>query len=333
MSQIAILGAGSWGTALAIVLARNGQSVRLWGRDELVSIQSSRYNQRYLPGIYLPDLIEIAPDFSKAIEGVRDVLIAVPSEAFRSIIQTLHSLRPDHIRISWATKGLDDQKNQLLHEVVLETYSKTIPLAVLAGPSFAKEVAAGLPTAITLTSNDPAFANDLAACFHHRHFRVYKQDDLIGVQIAGAVKNCLAIATGISDGLGFGANARAALITRGLAEMTRLGLAMGGKQETFMGLAGVGDLVLTCTDDQSRNRRFGYAMGQGKKIEEAEQAIGQVVEGKRTAFKVLALAKHYSVAMPIIEQVCAVLQGRISSRESVEYLFSREPRHEKIIPY
>jgi glycerol-3-phosphate dehydrogenase (NAD(P)+) len=215
--------------------------------------------------------------------------------------------------------------------VVLEIYKKKPSLAVLAGPSFAKEVALGLPTAVTLTSDSPDFAKDLAGRFHGRYFRVYTQQDLVGVQICGAVKNCLAIAAGISDGLGYGANARSAIITRGLAEMTRLGLSMGGLQNTFMGLAGVGDLVLTCTDEQSRNRRFGYALGKGNNIEQAEKSIGQVVEGKLNAFNVSRLAKSYQVEMPIVEEVCAVLEGKVSPLLSVERLFARDPRSEDIV--
>lgn len=228
-------------------------------------------------------------------------------------------------RIAWATKGLDAEKNQLLHQVVLEIYGGTPSLAALAGPSFAKEVALNLPTAVTLASNDPLFAGDLCTRFHGHYFRVYTQKDLIGVQVCGAVKNCLAVAAGISDGLGYGANARSALITRGLAEMSRLGIAMGGERDTFMGLAGVGDLVLTCTDTQSRNLRFGLAIGKGSHIEAAEQAIDQVVEGKLNAFHTLALAKAYHLEMPIIEQVCYVLEGKVTPSQSVEQLFSRDP--------
>lgn len=330
MSPIAVLGAGSWGTALAILLSRNGQQVRLWGRNNSIKeMQSSRTNTAYLPGIKLPSSIEIFSDFKKAIEGCQDIFIVVPSHAFREVINLLYSNPPNNIRIAWATKGLDAAKNKLLHEVVFEIYQSTkIPIAVVAGPSFAKEVAEGLPTAVTLTSNDQQFAKDLTKRLHGNHFRVYTQTDLIGVQICGAVKNCLAVATGISDGLGLGANARSALITRGLAEMARLGLAMGGEQETFMGLAGVGDLVLTCTDNQSRNRRFGFAIGSGVNPEEAEKSIGQVVESKSNTIHVLALAKQYKVEMPITEQVGKVLAGSITPLESLEALFSREPKPE-----
>lgn len=331
MSPITILGAGSWGTALAILIAKNGQRVRLWGRDDYVEeMIFSRTNDQYLPNITLPKEIEIYTDFHSSIEGVDDVLIVVPSHAFRSIVKLLYEYRPDNLRIAWATKGLDATKNQLLHEVVFEIYRAEIPVGILGGPSFAKEVAAGMPTAVTLTSNDNGFEEDLIQRLHGHHFRVYTQPDLIGVQVCGAVKNCLAVATGISDGLGYGANARSALITRGLSEMARLGLAMGGQQETFMGLAGVGDLVLTCTDDQSRNRRLGFAIGRGVNIKEAEESIGQVVEGKLNAFNVLALAQEYNIEMPIIEQVCAVLKGNITPFESVDRLFAREPKKEQI---
>lgn len=329
MTPITLLGAGSFGTALAMHLARNGQQVRLWGRDDfLPEIAKSRRNERYLPGLSLPDLVAIETDFEKAVATADDLLIVVPSHAFRGIIEDVYKLRPNNVRIAWATKGLDSEKNQLLHDVVFEIFQKKIPIAVLAGPSFAKEVAMGLPTAVTLTSNDAAFEKDLTHYFHGHHFRVYKQTDLIGVQICGAVKNCLAVACGISDGLGYGANARCALITRGLTEMARLGLAMGGQQATFLGLAGVGDLVLTCTDDQSRNRRFGLALGRGEGINAAEKNIGQVVEGKTNAFMVLSLAKHYQVEMPITELVVAVLQDKITPLACVEKLFSREQKTE-----
>jgi glycerol-3-phosphate dehydrogenase (NAD(P)+) len=330
MKSITILGAGSWGSALAIQLARNGCHVKLWGRgDSVRTMQASRCNERYLPNTFLPEGIDIYLDFEQAVSGVQDILIAVPSDGFSKLVRALHALRPEKIRLAWATKGLSPE-NQLLHEVVFQVYNENLPIAIIAGPSFAREVASGLPTAITLTCNDTPFEQDLVTCLHGQRFRVYLQHDFIGVQICGAVKNCLAIATGISDGLGYGANARAALITRGLAEMTRLGLAMGGQQETFMGLAGLGDLVLTCTDNQSRNRRFGYAVGQGVNIEQAEKDIGQVVEGKYNAVKVMALAKHYQVEMPITEQVSKVLEGEVAPYESVEKLFARQPKKENI---
>lgn len=315
---ITVLGAGSWGTALASHIGRGGHLVRLWGRDDYVKEMTvSRCNKYYLPDLIIPDTVTVLSDFNEAVKEVRDILVAVPSHAFRSIINQLHTLRPNGVRIAWATKGIDSEKNQLLHDVIKEIYGPTIPLAIIAGPSFAKEVAANLPTAVTLTCNDADFSHDLIQRLHSQHFRVYFQDDFIGVQIAGTIKNCLAVAAGISDGLGYGANSRAALITRGLSELTRLGLAMGGRAETFMGLAGVGDLVLTCTDKQSRNLRFGYALGQGASVSEAEQSVGQVVEGKTNAIHVMALAKQYQVEMPITQQVCDVLSGKTTPYESV----------------
>lgn len=329
-SPIAVLGAGSWGTALAILLARNGQTIRLWGRGDYVQkMVTSRHNTRYLPDAYLPPQVQVFTDFRAALDGVQDVLITVPSHAFRLIVKELHQNFPENIRIAWATKGIDPDTNQLLSHVVFELYQREIPIGVLAGPSFAKEVAMGLPTAVTLASNDPSFAQAIISKFHGPTFRVYTQSDLIGVQICGAVKNGLAVATGISDGLGLGANARAALITRGLAEMARLGTAMGGQHETFMGLAGLGDLVLTCTDNQSRNRRFGIGIGKGLPMDSVEQNIGQVVEGRQNSLMVLALAKKYHIEMPIIEHVCQVLQGVITPTEAVEKLLAREQKQER----
>lgn len=325
---ITILGAGSWGTALAILLARSGRPVRLWGRGDYVEeMKISRCNKRYLPDVALPDNIEIFTDFAAAIANINDVLIAVPSHAFRSVVTDLQQLKPSNIRIAWATKGLDPESNQLLHQVVFEICGE-IPIAILAGPSFAREVAIGLPTAVTLTTNNILFGKDIISRLHSQNFRIYTQPDLIGVQICGAIKNGLAVATGISDGLRLGANARAALITRGLAEMARLGVAMGGHQETFMGLAGLGDLVLTCTDNQSRNRRFGFALGQGIDIKKAEEDIGQVVEGKQNALMVYKLANQYQVEMPIIESVCKVLQQQMTPAKAVEKLLSRGQKQE-----
>jgi glycerol-3-phosphate dehydrogenase (NAD(P)+) len=328
---ISVLGAGSWGTALAILLARNSQNVRLWGRGDYVGEMAKTHcNQCYLPDVVLPQSLQILTDIQEAMHDVRDVLIAVPSHAFRQMMIQVAQYASKNIRIAWATKGLDPETHHLLHEVVVEIFGH-LPMAILAGPSFAKEVAKGLPTAITLASNDEGFSHDLLQRLHSHSFRVYTQADLIGVQVCGAVKNVLAVATGISDGLNLGANARAALITRGLAEMVRLGKAMGGESETFMGLAGLGDLVLTCTDDQSRNRRFGFAVGRGADIEQAERSIGQVVESRRNAFEVLALAKQLQVDMPITEQVCCVLQQKINPNEAVRALLEREQKPERLL--
>jgi glycerol-3-phosphate dehydrogenase (NAD(P)+) len=337
---IAVLGAGSWGTALAIQLARNGQPTLLWGHDpqHLAQINTERCNRRYLPGIDLPDHLTPEPNLHLILEQVRDILIVVPSQAFRSVLEDIvdwHQandvgLDSDQRRIVWATKGLDPNNGRLLHETAVEIVGKTIPLAVLSGPTFAAEVAAGMPTAITLACRDVDFSAALLARLHDDRFRVYTNDDLIGVGLGGAVKNVLAIAAGIADGLQFGANSRAALVTRGLAEMMRLGVAMGGERETFMGLAGLGDLVLTCTDNQSRNRRLGLALAVGQTVEAAQSAIGQVVEGVTAAREVRHLAEQYGVEMPIVDQVYRVLYQHLPIDEAVVALFSRQPREEQV---
>jgi glycerol-3-phosphate dehydrogenase (NAD(P)+) len=277
-APIAVLGAGSWGTALAIQLARNGNPTRLWG--------------------------------------------------FAETLDRLAGLLPDNARLAWATKGLEPDSGRLLSELAAERLPGITALAVLSGPTFAREVAAGLPTAITVAANRKAFADALSRRLHAGAFRTYTSRDLVGVQLGGAVKNVLAIAAGIADGLGFGANARAALITRGLAEMLRLGRAMGARRDTFMGLAGLGDLVLTCTDDQSRNRRFGLALGRGTPTDRALAEIGQVVEGRGTAREVRRLAGRHEVEMPIVEQAYRVLWESCPPRDAVHALLARTPKVE-----
>lgn len=330
-SPIAVLGAGAWGSALAILLARNGQSVRLWSNDpkQISEIYHKHTNQRYLPGITFPDNVQFYAELDKALSGVQDILIAVPSVGFRNTLQQIKKIATNNVRIISGTKGLDPETGKLLHEVVQEIFGN-IPIAILSGPSFAKEVALGLPTAVTLANNDPQFAKDIIQRFHNAAFRVYTSKDLIGVQVCNSVKNVLAVAVGTSDGLGFGANARCALITRGLAEMARLGMAMGGKLETCMGLAGVGDLVLTTTDDQSRNRRFGVAIGKGKTVQEAREEIGQVVEGADNAVKVYELAQRMKVVMPITEQVYRILYEKLPPLEAMKALLARELKEESI---
>ncbi|HEY5720448.1 MAG TPA: NAD(P)H-dependent glycerol-3-phosphate dehydrogenase, partial [Gammaproteobacteria bacterium] len=280
-APIAVLGAGSWGTALAIRLAHNGNPTRLWGHDpdEVAPLARDRVNARYLPGAPFPAGLDATADLAAALAGVRDVLVAVPSHAFAETLGRLAGHAPAGMRVAWATKGLEPETGRLLSEVAAERLPAAQALAVVSGPTFAREVAAGLPTAVTVAANRRAFADALTRRLHAETFRAYTSRDLVGVQLGGAVKNVLAIAAGIADGLGFGANARAALITRGLAEMLRLGRALGARRDTFMGLAGLGDLVLTCTDDQSRNRRFGLALGRGTPPARALAEIGQVVEG------------------------------------------------------
>ena len=328
---IAILGAGSWGTALALHLSRRGQIVHLWTSDEkhAAVLQTERANNRYLPGHPFPDTLLPMTKLPAAIDKVNDVLIAVPSVGFRNTIIQLKPFLKPGVRIAWATKGLDDRTGQLLHEVVIELLGKEHPSAVLAGPSFANEVARQQPTAIVIASQDVTFAHDLLIRFNTPLFRIYLSTDIPGVEIGGAVKNVLAIATGISDGMGFGANARCALITRGLAELMRLGNKLGGHFETFTGLAGLGDLILTCTDDQSRNRRFGLALGKGKNATEAEKEIGQVVEGKRNAELVIQLSHKNKVEMPITEAVWQILQEKRTPEQAMQDLLTRATTSEK----
>lgn len=329
--SIAILGAGSWGTALALAAQRNGNRVVLWGHDaaRMQAMAASRCNQRYLPDVALPDALEITADLKKAVTDVDIQLLAVPSHAFRDTLEQLKALCNHAIPIAWATKGWAPDSGDLLHRSVASIFSTDHPMAVLSGPTFAHEVAVGLPTAITLAANNPDFAERLSRLFHDTTFRVYTTNDLIGVQVGGALKNVLAIAAGISDGLGFGANARAALITRGLAEMMRLGLVLGGQHETFMGLAGMGDLVLTCTDNQSRNRRLGLALGKGQPLEQAMAAIAQEVEGVAAARNVHLLTKQHRIDMPIAIQVHQVLYDGLPPLQAVRNLLSREPKAER----
>lgn len=330
--SICVLGAGSWGTALAVLLARNGLETTLWGHnpEHIAELTTQRCNQRYLPEAPFPNTLILQTDLSEAVRQQHTILIAVPSHSFRFTLERIKPyLQPDS-RIAWATKGLDAQNHCLLHQVVLDVLPDHPSIAILSGPTFATELAANLPTAITVASPDSQFASKLAEMLHNPHFRAYTSQDIIGVQIGGAVKNVLAIATGVSDGLGFGANTRAALVTRGLAEMMRLGLALGGKQETFTGLAGMGDLVLTCTDDQSRNRRLGLSLGQGIELQAALQTIGQAVEGVSTAQHIYQIARQYGVDMPITEQVYNILYQQLSPKTAVNNLLKRRLKAETL---
>ncbi|MGE0080567.1 MAG: NAD(P)H-dependent glycerol-3-phosphate dehydrogenase [Thiohalomonadaceae bacterium] len=328
---IAVLGAGSWGTALAIVLARNGARVLLWGRDrgQLQAMAAERRNERYLPGIVLPEGLDPCADLREAVTAANDLLLAVPSHAFRHTLCTVAPWLGSR-RIAWATKGLEPGSRKLLDQVVRESLGAETAMAIVSGPTFAREVARGLPTAVTVAGSDEDIAGHFARMLHDHTLRAYTSTDLIGVQIGGAVKNVLALAAGIADGLGYGANTRAALITRGLAEMMRLGIALGGQPETFMGLTGLGDLVLTCTDDQSRNRRVGLALGQGMPLAEAIAQVGQAVEGVKSAPEVRDLARSLQVEMPITEQVCRVLLEGASPHDAVHALLTREPKPERI---
>ncbi len=329
-TTVAVLGAGSWGTALAVLLARNGVSAKLWDRDaeHVAHMVRDRSNQRYLPGIPLPDLIAPVAGLAGALAQTDFVLVVVPSAGFRAVLQQTRDQIGSSFNLIWASKGLEPGTGRFLHEVVTEELSDGVSMAALSGPSFATEVARGLPTAVTVASQDIGYAQRVAELFHCPQFRTYTSDDVIGVELGGSVKNVLAIAAGISDGLGYGSNARAALITRGLAEIMRLGTRLGGQRETFMGLTGVGDLVLTCTDDQSRNRRLGLALGRGVPLAKAVEQIGQAVEGLHTAKELDMLAKASQVDMPITEQVKRVLYDGEEPAAAVEALLSRDPKPE-----
>ncbi|WP_018982543.1 NAD(P)H-dependent glycerol-3-phosphate dehydrogenase [Salinimonas chungwhensis] len=331
LESITVLGAGSYGTALAFCLARNGNPTYLWGRDKahIEALQSSRENARYLPGARFPDALIADADLARVVNASRDILVVVPSHAFKAMLTAIKPLLRDDHRIIWATKGLEPGTGRLLREVALDILGDQYPLAVLSGPTFAKEMVAGLPTAVSLSSTSQSLIDDFACKLHcSKSFRVYKNPDFIGVQLGGAVKNVIAIGAGLADGLGFGANARTALITRGLAELTRLGVTLGAKPETFMGMAGLGDLVLTCTDNQSRNRRFGLALGQGKEVNAAMEAIGQVVEGYRNTEEVHTLAQRMGVEMPICDQIYAVLYQGKSPKEAAVTLLARDLKNE-----
>lgn len=328
---IAVLGAGSWGTALAIQLARNGNDVRLWARDfkAIAVMRRDRENKRYLPGCAFPERLQLDDAMATAVDVADDVLVVVPSHSLRECLTTLApQLKPSQ-RVIWATKGLEPETALLPNQIADAVLGVRRPTAVLSGPSFAGEVARGMPTAVTIASADTAFAQDMAVAFHDGVFRVYTAADVVGVGVGGAVKNVIAIAVGISDGLGYGANARALLITRGLSEMIRLGIELGGEAATFTGMAGLGDLLLTCSDDQSRNRRMGLALADGKSVTEAEAEIGQVVEGVRVAREVSRIAGVRGVEMPLATQACRVLHEGVAPNEAARRLAGRPWRPER----
>lgn len=330
-AAISVLGAGSYGTALAISLARNGHPTLLWGHEaaHVAELEQDRCNTAFLPDVPFPDALQLTSDLQAAVQAAPVLLLVVPSHVFGDVLTRLKPfLRPDS-RIAWATKGLEPDSGRLLQEVAREILGETIPLAVISGPTFARELAAGMPTAISVAATHDDFAEDLSHLLHcDRSFRVYTNPDFVGLQLGGAVKNVIAIGAGLSDGLGFGANARTALITRGLVEMQRLGLALGADAKTFMGMAGLGDLVLTCTDNQSRNRRFGLALGAGKAVDTAMSEIGQVVEGYRNTKEVHLLAARCGVEMPICEQIYKVLYEGKDPKAAAIALLSRDKKDE-----
>lgn len=327
--RVAVLGAGAWGTALAVHLARRGHAVSLWGhrREHVAALALARENRRYLPGVAFPPSLALDSELEQALHAATYTLVAVPSTAFRETVDALAVCAS--MPVFWATKGLDVLTGRPLHERARAVLGDSRGLGVLSGPSFAAEVARGLPTAITVAATSLQLARRFAALVHGPTFRAYVSTDLVGVEIGGASKNVIAIASGISDGLGLGANARAGLVTRGLAEMRRLGKVLGARPTTLIGLSGLGDLVLTATDDQSRNRRFGMALGRGTTVDAAREAIGAAIEGIPAARALTRLAAASRVEMPISEQVQAVLEGVRTPRDAVEALMSRTMKAER----
>lgn len=330
INTVAVYGAGSWGTALALQLARAGSKVLLWDIDKalLENMQQDRENKRYIPGVTLHENISIETNLEKACLAADLNLLVIPSHVYRQFLTTLSPFLNENSKVAWASKGLEPDSGLLLHQVIDEVIPQVTQKAVISGPTFAVEVAEGLPTAVTVAAKDETFALDVAKILHSDKFRAYTSHDIIGVELGGALKNVLAIATGLSDGLGFGANSRAALITRGLAEIMRLGLKIGGEKETFMGLAGLGDLVLTCTDDKSRNRRMGLNLAAGLTADESKEKIGQAVEGVRTAREAHLMAVKFKIDCPIIEQVYKILYHDMKPMEVVQDLLSRDLRSE-----
>ena len=327
---VAVLGAGSWGTALAIQFARAGHPTRLWSRSAagVSAMRAQRQNRRYLPDAAFPDGIAVHDDLAAAVKGAVAIIVAVPSHALRVLLTQLKPLLARDARLAWATKGFELDTGKLPHQVAYEVLGDKYPVAVLSGPTFAREVGMGLPTAMTIASPDAEFAAQLARSLHAPNFRAYTSTDIVGVEVGGAVKNVLAVGAGLSDGLGFGANTRIALITRGLSEVVRLGVALGAQPETFMGLAGLGDLVLTSTDNQSRNRRFGLALAEGKSVETALREIGQVVEGYTAARAVHEVAQREKVDMPLVRGIYRILYGNEPARDVVKDLMTRPIRAE-----
>lgn len=319
---IAILGAGSWGTALALYLSRRGREVRIWSVDasEIEAMLAEGCNNRFMPGFNFPSELKPTLQLNDALDGVDDVIVVVPSVGFKNVLTALKPHLHSHLHVICASKGLDSETGELLGDMARHVLGDTVHFAVLSGPSFAREVAAGLPTAVVIASKDPTLAQSLKEQFDSDIFHIDISDDVVGVEVGGVVKNVIAIATGIVDGLQLGSNTRSAVMTRGINEIARLGVALGARYETFMGLAGLGDLILTCSDDQSRNRRLGLAIGKGKAIQEAEKEIGQVVEGKRNAESVALLAEHHKVDMPVCRTVLDILQGRIKASEAIRQL-------------
>lgn len=327
--KLAVLGAGAWGTALAIAYARH-HHVTLWGRDaaQVAQMAAERVNARYLPGCPLPDELALSTELPRAIDGADLILIVTPMAGLRPTLRALTALTSALPPLLWACKGFEAGSSLLPHQVVAEELPPSVPCGVLSGPSFAREVAQGLPAALAVASDDYAFAKRLARALNSPRLRLYANDDLVGVEVGAAVKNVMAIATGVADGLQCGMNARAALITRGLAEITRLAVALGASQQSMMGLAGMGDLILTCTGALSRNRQVGMKLAEGKSLPEILQELGHVAEGVPTAREVLTMAERLEVDMPITAAVCGLLYHGSDPNKVVEELLGREPKSE-----
>jgi glycerol-3-phosphate dehydrogenase (NAD(P)+) len=330
--RIAILGAGAWGSALAISLSANTSSshhVTLWTRspDHLAELVSQRTNRRYFPDFSLPDSLQLTSALDAAVEDAELALIVVSISGLRETLRGIVA-SGKVVPVVWGCKGFEAQSAKLPHQVAQEEYAGLAPCGVLSGPSFAQEIAQGLPAALTLASHDEGFSRNVAAQLHTARLRVYSSRDVVGVETGGAIKNVISIAAGISDGMGFGHNARAALITRGLAEITRLGLKLGGCMETFMGLTGVGDLILTCTGDLSRNRRVGLMLAAGHSLPDILGELGHTAEGVHTAREVLRLSRELKIEMPITQAICGILHDGVPARMAVEALLNREPKTE-----
>ncbi len=327
--NISILGAGAWGSALAIALA-DRQSLLLWGRDPqaIAEMAARRENARYLPGIAFPATLQLSADLAQAVAHAQGGLLVVAT-SFSGLRPMLRALKGQPLpNLIWLCKGFEPDSALLPHQVVAQELGEGLACGALSGPSFAQEVARGLPCALAIGSQSEALRKQALAGIHGAQLRVYSTDDIVGVETGGAVKNVLAIATGIADGLGLGMNARAALITRGLAEITRLGTALGGRVETFMGLTGVGDLILTCTGDLSRNRQVGLGLAQGKSLAAIVAELGHVAEGVRCVQAVQQLAQRHQVTMPIVDAVAQVLFGGDAPQLAIQRLLAREAREE-----
>ncbi len=325
-----VIGAGAWGTALAIAIARNNHEVLLWGRgaEHITEMQAESCNDRYLPGLSFPNTLNVTEDLEQALALAKHVLVSVPSTAFPAMLNDMKSFIAKDLPVSWATKGLTPGTGQFLYDTATEILGDSHPLAVISGPSFATEVAKNLPTAITIAARDETFSTALASAMHSPTLRAYTTNDVLGVQLGGTVKNVMAIAAGIADGLGYGANTRAALITRGMSEILRLAESLGAKTETLFGLSGIGDLILTCTDDQSRNRQLGLAIGRGLSVEQAVAELGKTVEGMHAAREVMMRAQQAGIEMPIVEQVFKILFEGYEPRKAVQELLSRDQKSE-----